>query len=76
MVPFAQRATRFSLLVFALMVFTASHLRAADTLESLVAGAKKEEEIVFIAGAPDLRRPQRALGRYRSGVQQTLRHSR
>ena len=51
MVPFAQRATRFSVLVFALMVFTASHLRAADTLESLVAGAKKEEEIVFIAGA-------------------------
>src|ERR1051325_6453333 len=34
------------------VVFSAvTNLHAADTMESLVAGAKKEDELVFIAGA-------------------------
>ncbi|HMF48310.1 MAG TPA: extracellular solute-binding protein [Candidatus Saccharimonadales bacterium] len=51
MLRFAHRSVRLSLLVLASMIFTASQLCAADTLESLVTGAKKEDELVFIAGA-------------------------
>ena len=51
MVRFVHRSVRLSLLVLASMIFTASQLCAADTLESLVTGAKKEDELVFIAGA-------------------------
>ena len=45
------KAIRISLPLLALALFTASHLRAAETMESLIAGAKKEDELVFIAGA-------------------------
>ncbi|MGH7875349.1 MAG: ABC transporter substrate-binding protein [Candidatus Binatia bacterium] len=48
---FANRAIRLSLLALAFIDFTVSRLSAADTLESLIAGAKKEDELVFIAGA-------------------------
>src|SRR5690349_23037484 len=37
--------------LFALALIVASHLHAADTMESLITGAKKEDELVFIAGA-------------------------
>jgi iron(III) transport system substrate-binding protein len=37
--------------LFALLVLRAPHSNAQDTLDSLIAGAKKEDELVFIAGA-------------------------
>ena len=47
----ANLSSRLNLPLLALALFTASHLHAADTMESLIAGAKKEDELVFIAGA-------------------------
>jgi ABC-type Fe3+ transport system substrate-binding protein len=38
-------------LLVSLTSFGATHLNAADTLQSLIAGAKSEDEITFIAGA-------------------------
>ena len=35
----------------ALILISVPYLNAADTLESLIAGAKKEDELVFVAGA-------------------------
>ena len=35
----------------ALGFMLAAHLQAADTMESLISGAKKEDELVFVAGA-------------------------
>ena len=48
---FVNLSSRLNLPLLALALFTASHLHAADTMESLIAGAKKEDELVFIAGA-------------------------
>lgn len=45
------KATRFALSLLAALLLAAVSLAAADTLESLIAGAKKEAELVFIAGA-------------------------
>jgi iron(III) transport system substrate-binding protein len=42
---------RLNALLLVLTFFGASLLSAADTMESLVTGAKKEEEITFVAGA-------------------------
>jgi iron(III) transport system substrate-binding protein len=42
---------RLNALLLVSTFFGASLLSAADTMESLVAGAKKEEEITFVAGA-------------------------
>jgi iron(III) transport system substrate-binding protein len=47
----AGECLRFALILIALLSFWPSRLSAADTMESLVAGAKKEEEITFVAGA-------------------------
>jgi len=44
------RAPRFALPLLAALALAAP-LPAADTLESLIAGAKKENELVFVAGA-------------------------
>jgi len=52
------KAIRISLPLLALALFTASHLRAAETMESLIAGAKKEDELVFIADAQTLGGPK------------------
>ena len=51
MLRFVNKVLQLSLLLLALPFFGAPHLDAADTLESLIAGAKKEDELVFIAGA-------------------------
>ena len=48
---FVNKASQLSLALLASVVFAASHLYAVDTMESLIAGAKKEDELVFIAGA-------------------------
>ncbi len=40
-----------SLPLLALTIFGVPHSHAADTLQSLIAGAKTEDEITFIAGA-------------------------
>src|SRR6267378_3020306 len=48
---FVHKASQLSLALLASVVFAASHLYAVDTMESLIAGAKKEDELVFIAGA-------------------------
>ena len=45
------KSTQLGLLLLALAPFAAPPLHAADTVESLIAGAKKEDELVFIAGA-------------------------
>ena len=47
------RARCFPVLVFASVtfLFTAAQVSAAETVESLIAGAKKEGEITFVAGA-------------------------
>ncbi len=45
------KALSFALLLVTLTSFGATHLNAADTLQSLIAGAKTEDEITFIAGA-------------------------
>ena len=42
---------RFRLLQLALILLSVPYVNAADTLQSLVAGAKTEDEITFIAGA-------------------------
>ena len=47
----AKTALRLSLPLLALTFIVASHLHAADSMESLVTGAKKEDELVFVAGA-------------------------
>src|ERR1051325_6091935 len=39
----------FNLCALAFML--AAHLQAADTMESLIRGAKKEDELVFVCGA-------------------------
>jgi iron(III) transport system substrate-binding protein len=51
MLRWMNNSTHLSLLLLAMAHFTAQPLFAADTLESLIAGAKKEDELVFIAGA-------------------------
>ncbi len=48
---FVNKASQFSLPLLASVLFAASQLYAADTVESLIAAAKKEDELVFIAGA-------------------------
>jgi iron(III) transport system substrate-binding protein len=47
----AIKVFRLNALLLVLTFFGASLLSAADTMESLVTGAKKEEEITFVAGA-------------------------
>src|SRR6186713_2201121 len=42
---------RFRLLPLALILLSVPYVNAADSLESLIAGAKTEDEITFIAGA-------------------------
>src|ERR687892_12597 len=51
MLRFANKVLQLTLPLLALAFLAASHLYAADTLESLIAGAKKEDELVFVAGA-------------------------
>src|ERR687892_2596949 len=51
MLRWMNKSTQLSLLLLAMAHFAAQPLFAADTLESLIAGAKKEDELVFIAGA-------------------------
>ena len=51
MKQFVRNAYRIGMLLLALIPFGASFLNAADTLDSLIAGAKKEDELVFVAGA-------------------------
>jgi ABC-type Fe3+ transport system substrate-binding protein len=51
MLRWMNESTRVSLLLLATAHFAGQPLLAADTLESLIAGAKKEDELVFIAGA-------------------------
>src|SRR3989475_4961728 len=51
MIRFVNKVSQLSLPLLALALFAASHLYAADTMESLIAGARKEDELVFIAGA-------------------------
>jgi len=48
---FRTNLPRLAFLLVAALSFTAQKLNAADTIESLIAGAKKEDELVFIAGA-------------------------
>ena len=48
---FVNRAAKLGLASLSLLVLAAANLTAADTMESLVAGAKKEDELVFVAGA-------------------------
>jgi iron(III) transport system substrate-binding protein len=47
----AIKVFRLNALLLVITFFGASLLSAADTMESLVTGAKKEEEITFVAGA-------------------------
>ncbi len=47
----AKTALQAVLPALALIFGIVSHLHAADTMESLIAGAKKEDELVFVAGA-------------------------
>jgi iron(III) transport system substrate-binding protein len=47
----AIKVFRLNALLLVLTFFGTSLLSAADTMESLVTGAKKEEEITFVAGA-------------------------
>jgi ABC-type Fe3+ transport system substrate-binding protein len=47
----AIKVFRFRLLQLALILLSVPYVNAADTLQSLVAGAKTEDEITFIAGA-------------------------
>src|SRR4029078_8039164 len=47
----AKTALRLSSSLLALTFIVASHLHAADSMESLITGAKKEDELVFFAGA-------------------------
>jgi hypothetical protein len=51
MLRWMNKSTQLGLLLLAMAHFAAHPLLAADTLESLIAGAKKEDELVFIAGA-------------------------
>jgi len=51
MIRWVNKSTQLGLLLLALAPFAAPLLHAADTVESLIAGAKKEDELVFIAGA-------------------------
>jgi ABC-type Fe3+ transport system substrate-binding protein len=51
MKQFVTRVFPMSIVLLALTVVSAPHLHAADTMESLIAAAKKEYELVFIAGA-------------------------
>ena len=44
------KVCRFSLALAALIFFSETHLAAQESLDSLIAGAKKEDELVFIAG--------------------------
>jgi len=48
---FRVNRTRLTIFLIAALSLGTSNLRAADTIESLIAGAKKEDELVFIAGA-------------------------
>ncbi|HYA30834.1 MAG TPA: hypothetical protein VEI95_18600, partial [Acidobacteriota bacterium] len=45
------KSLRLALILIAALAFAPSTLLAADTLQSLLAGAKTEDEITFIAGA-------------------------
>jgi ABC-type Fe3+ transport system substrate-binding protein len=51
MLRFVNKVSQLGPPLLALALFAASHLCAAETMESLIAGAKKEDELVFIAGA-------------------------
>ena len=51
MIRFVNKVSQLGPPLLALALFAASHLCAAETMESLIAGAKKEDELVFIAGA-------------------------
>ena len=54
MKQFITRVSRLSLVIAALTFVSESHLAAQETVESLIAGGKKEEEITFfIAGAAE-----------------------
>jgi len=46
-----RRFAKCSLMLGAVVFSAVTNLHAADTMESLVAGAKKEDELIFIAGA-------------------------
>jgi iron(III) transport system substrate-binding protein len=48
---FAKKIVAFGLAALSLAVLAVTPSPAADTMESLIAGAKKENELVFIAGA-------------------------
>ncbi len=50
MKQFIRRISRSSLALAASILVGDTHLAAQDTLDSLLAGAKKEDELVFIAG--------------------------
>jgi iron(III) transport system substrate-binding protein len=45
------RATQLGMALLMSIPLVAANLQAADIMESLIAGAKKEDELVFIAGA-------------------------